>query len=199
MADYVSYDVLLSCCGFQGGKNMKRMVTLAGMVLAVLGGVLAAQTPPPMPKPTAEHQRLHYFVGEWKNEGTMKPSPWGPGGKFTGTDHNMMLGDFFLVLHSDGTSPMGAIKELAIMGYDPKEKTYTYDGFTSMGEHEQSKGAISGKTWTWLSHEDMGGKKVKGRFILKEVSATSYTYSYDVSVDGGAWNNVMEGKATKEK
>ncbi len=179
---------------------MKRMVTVVGMVLAVLGGLLAAQAPPPMPKPTAEHQRLHYFVGEWKNEGNMKPSPWGPGGKFTGTDHDIMLGDFFLVLHTDGTSPMGAMKGVAVMGYDPKEKVYTYDGFDSMGMHELSKGTISGKTWTWFSPEqDMGGKKVKGRFVLTEVSPTSYTYTYDSSIDGGAWTNVMDGKATKVK
>ena len=45
----------------------------------------------------------------------------------------------------------------------------------------------------------LGGKKVKGRFILKETSPTSYTYAYDMSVDGGAWTSIMEGKATKVK
>jgi len=178
---------------------MKRIAVVAAVVCTLLGGLLVAQAPP-MPKPGPEHQRFHYFVGEWKNEGTMKASPWGPGGKFTGTDHNSMLGDFFLVLHSEGTSPMGAMKEIAIMGYDAKEKTYTYDGFDNMGEHDTSKGSISGNTWTWVSPEqEMGGKKVKGRFILKEVSSTSYTYSYDTSTDGGEWTNVMEGKATKVK
>jgi Protein of unknown function (DUF1579) len=178
---------------------MKRTIAIPSMLLVVLGAQLLAQAPP-MPQPAPEHQRLHYFVGEWKTEGTMKPSPWGPGGKFTTTDHNTMLGDFFLVMHSDGTSPMGPVKEVAVMGYDPKEKTYTYEGFDNMGMHDVSKGTISGKTWTWLSPEqDMGGKKVKGRFILTEVSPTSYTYSYDMSGDGGAWTNIMEGKSTKVK
>jgi len=178
---------------------MKRTVTFACIVLALVGGRLLAQAPP-MPKPAPEHQRLNYFVGEWKNEGNMKASPWGPAGKFTGTDHNTTLGDFFLVMHSDSTGPMGAMKEVAVLGYDPKEKVYTYDGFDSMGMHELSKGTISGKTWTWLSPEqDMGGKKIKGRFILNEVSPTSYTYTYDMSTDGGAWTNIMEGKATKVK
>jgi hypothetical protein len=69
-----------------------------------------------------------------------------------------------------------------------------------MGEHDLSKGTISGNTWTWLSPEqEMGGKKVKGRFVLKETSPTSYTYAYDMSVDGGAWTSIMEGKATKVK
>ena len=178
---------------------MKRIAAVAGTVFALFSSLLVAQAPP-MPKPGPEQERFHYFVGEWKNEGTMKASPMGPGGKFTGTDHNAMLGDFFLVLHSEDTGPMGPMKGISFMGYDPKEKVYTYDGFDSMGEHERSKGTISGSTWTWLSPEqDMGGKKIKGRFILKEVSATSYTYSYDMSVDGGEWTNIMEGKATKQK
>jgi len=175
---------------------MKRMAAVVWTVFVLFGGLLVAQAP----KPAPEHQRLQYFVGEWKNEGTMKPSPWGAGGKFIGTDRDTMLGDFFLVLQSDGTSPMGTMKGVAVIGYDAKEKVYTYDSFDSMGVHELSKGTISGKTWTWLSPEqDMGGKKVKGRFILNEVSPTSYTYSYDMSTDGGAWANVMEGKATKVK
>lgn len=178
---------------------MKRAVTLAWIFLALLGGRLLAQAPL-KPKPAPELQRLHYFVGEWKNEGNMKASPWGPGGKFTGTDHDSMLGDFFLVMHSEGTGPMGATKDIAVMGFDAKEKVYTYDGFGTEGMHETSKGTVSGKTWTWYSpEEDMGGKKIKGRFILNEVSATSYTYSYDTAMDGGAWTNVMEGKATKVK
>jgi Protein of unknown function (DUF1579) len=172
---------------------------IAVSCLAVLISTLALaqQGPPPMPKPAPEHQRLHYFVGTWHNEGEMKPGPMGPGGKFTSTDHNQMVGPFFLVLRSDGTGPMGPMKDVAVMGYDAKEKVYTYDGFNSMGLHEISKGSINGKTWTWTSIEDMGGKKVQTRFILTEVPPTSYTYKFDVSEDGQKWDNVMEGKATK--
>ena len=177
---------------------MKRMVTVA-MFAVLVAGIVLAQAPP-MPKPQPEHQKLHYFVGEWKSEGEMKASPFGPAGKFTSTDHNQMLGDFFLVMHSDGSGPMGAFKEVAVMGYDAKAKKYTYAGYDSMGEHDTSSGTISGDTWTWQSPEqEMGGKKVKGRFILKEVSPSSYTYTFDSSTDGGPWTKVMEGKATKVK
>lgn len=177
---------------------MKRMVTIA--MFAVLFASLVLAQGPPMPKPQPEHQKLHYFVGEWKSEGEMKASPFGPAGKFTSTDHNQMLGEFFLVMHSEGSGPMGPIKEVAVMGYDAKAKKYTYDGYSSMGEHDTSTGTVSGNTWTWLSPEqEMGGKKLKGRFILKEVSPTSYTYTFDSSTDGGPWTNLMEGKATKVK
>ena len=177
---------------------MNRTVRLVSTFLVLVSGCLMAQAPP-LPKPTTEHERLHYFVGEWKNEGSMKAGPWGAGGKFAGTDHNKMLGDFFLVIHSAGTGPMGTMNELAVLGFDPKEKVYTYRDYSSMGMEETSKGTVSGKTWTWFSEEEMGGKKVKGRFILTEVSPTSYTYTYDTSADGGGWSNMMEGKATKVK
>ncbi len=58
---------------------------------------------------------------------------------------------------------------------------------------------MQGDTWTWTGESKMNGKMTKGRFTLKEVSPTSYTYKFDVSSDGGGWTNIMEGKATKMK
>jgi hypothetical protein len=41
---------------------------------------------------------------------------------------------------------------------------------------------------------------MKGKFVLTEVSPTSYTYKFDASMDDGkTWANMMEGKATKVK
>jgi hypothetical protein len=38
------------------------------------------------------------------------------------------------------------------------------------------------------------------RFILREVSTDLYTYSFEISEDGGkSWNEIMEGKANREK
>ena len=169
-------------------------------ILLLVGVTWAwAQQPPAMPKAGPEQQRLHYFVGDWRTEAEMKASPFGPGGKFTSTDHAMMLGDFFVVTQSDGRGPMGSMRVVSTMAYDPKEKAYTYDEYTSMGEHQISKGSVSGDTWTWTSDEEMGGKTMKGRFTLKETSPTSYTFKFDMSEDGSAWINVMEGKSTKTK
>src|SRR5256885_10884783 len=125
---------------------------------------------------------------------------YGPGGTSTVINHNRMLGDFFLVLESEGTGPMGPVKEVAVIGYDSNRKTYTFDQFSTRGEHGTATATVSGDMWTWLIPEvDMGGKKVTGRFTIKEVSPTEYTYKYDTSVDGGAWTNGLEGQATKTK
>lgn len=176
---------------------MHRAIRLISIFLFAC--VAFAQAPPQMPKPGPEHKRLQYYVGEWKNEGEMKASPWGPAGKFTGTDRNQMLGDFFLAMHSDSQVPMGAMKSVAVMGFDPKQKAYTYDSFDTMGQHGKSTGTVSGANWTWKSEENVGGKMFKGRFTAKELSPTEYTYKYEMSEDGKSWNSVMEGKATKVK
>ena len=150
------------------------------MALAFTAGTALAQAPP-MPKAGPEHQRLHYFLGEWKNEGEMKPGPWGPGGKFTSTDDARMLGDFFVATKTEGTGPMGPMKGMSFLGYDSKQKVYTYDAFSSTGEHEESTGSVSGKTWTWTADSEMGGKMIKGRFIINQESPTAYNYHFDTS------------------
>ena len=95
---------------------------------------------------------------------------------------------------------MGPMEETMTIGYDAKQKAYTYDNFNSMGMHGKATGQVSGKTWTWTNEEEMGGKKMNGKFVLTEVSATSYTYKLDTSMDGGkTWSNMFEGKATKVK
>jgi len=94
---------------------------------------------------------------------------------------------------------MGNGTATSFMGYNSDDKQYTYDEFNSMGERTHSTGTIDGDTWTWIGDNKMGGQMVKGRFIMKVVSPTSYTYKFDVSQDGTNWTTVMDGKATKSK
>ena len=181
-------------------RQIRVVAWVVGVMAVMVANAAMAQGPPPTPKAGPEQQRLHYFVGNWKSEGEMKASPFGPAGKFTSTDETHMLGDFYLVTNSKGTGPMGAMTEVAIIGYDAKQKAYTYDNYSTMGLHEVSTGNPSGKIWTWTSNEEYGGKKMMGKFVLTEVSATSYTYKYDMSTDNGkTWEHIMDGKATKVK
>jgi len=43
-----------------------------------------------------------------------------------------------------------------------------------------------------------GRNKFKGRMTIREVSPTSYTFSNEISIDGGPWTKIEEGKATKK-
>jgi hypothetical protein len=173
---------------------------LAVLTLSAVAS-LASQQPPQAPKPTAEHQKLAYFVGTWTMTGEMKPSPFGPGGKVTSTETcEWFDGGFAVVCRSQGTSPMGPTKGFGIMGYNTEEKIYTYYGVDNspMNMASVPRGTISGQTWTFQDEAMMGGKKVKSRFAMNITSPTSYTAKWEMEQAPGKWGTVMDGTATKK-
>lgn len=177
---------------------MKRVVVFSLALALLSAGGLLAQAPP-MPKVGPEHKRLGYFLGQWSSEGEMKKSPFGPPGKMSFKERNESFpGGFFVVAHSEMKGPMGEGKGLSLMGYDAEAKVYTYTAINSMGMAETSKGTVQGDTWTWNSESKMAGKPVKTRFMIKELSPTSYSYKWEV-MEGKTWSTIMEGKATKMK
>jgi hypothetical protein len=171
-----------------------------GLVSAVwLFLALAAVAQMEMPKPGPEHKKLDVLAGSWTLDGDMKPSPMGPGGKMTEIEKcDWMDGGFFLVCHTDFKSSMGDGAGLSILGYSADDKAYTYREYNSWGESMESKGSVDNDTWTWTNDEKMGGTIMKGRFTMKLLSPTSYTFTFEMSQDGTKWTTVMDGKATKK-
>jgi Protein of unknown function (DUF1579) len=170
-------------------------VFVALLAVASISAQMAPQTPAP------ELKKLEFMSGDWSAEGTMTPGPPGtPTAKWSMTSHaEWMEGNFYLVEHSDmDLGPMGKGKELAVLGYDPDKKMYTYHSFNSMGQGETATGTADGDTWTWNSDEHMGGMTMKGRYTMKVLSPTSYTMKFELSQDGTNWMTGMEGKATKK-
>jgi len=175
----------------------KRVVT-SSVVSLILSAIVVAQNPPAKPTPGPEVKKLEYFAGNWTSIGDIKQSPFGPGGKFTGSEQNSwMPGGFFLLSHVNENTPMGPGKSMAIFGYDPEEKVYTFQAYNSMGMAEHAKGTLAGDTWTWTNEEKMQGKMYRGRYTIKVTSPTSYTFKFEMAPEGGDWQTVMEGKATK--
>jgi Protein of unknown function (DUF1579) len=177
---------------------MKRATII--VIFAVLAsGVFVTAQGPSMPAPGPEVKKLDYFAGNWRATGDLKPSPMGPGGKFSEVIHSeWMPGHYFLVEHTTTSGVIGHLVEIAYLGYDPRDKSYSYDAFNSMGEAEHAKGSVEGDTWTWTSTENMGGKMMKGRFTITVASATSYSFKFEVAPEGGGdYSTVVEGKATK--
>jgi hypothetical protein len=168
------------------------------VVLALAASTALAQSPAAPPRPGPEHKRLGYFVGKWANEADMKPSPFGPGGKTTGTETcEWAAGGFAIVCRSEGKGPMGEMKGIGTLAYDNEPKAYAYFSVNSMGMVENGRGTVEGGTWTWTSESKMGGKTVKSRFIMKEGSPTSYTFKWETLSDTGAATTIMEGAARK--
>jgi hypothetical protein len=179
-------------------KHRKLTVLLSSCFLAA-GVATAQEKKMEAPKPGPEHKKLEYFVGDWQSEGEMKAGPWGAGGKMTGSEHcSWMPGGFFVLCHEEGTSPMGNVKGIAVSGYDPVAKAYTWNGFNSMGENENAAGSFDGKTWTYTNESMMGGKMIKGRYTIAASSPTSYDFKLETSEDGKTWGVMMEGKVTKK-
>jgi hypothetical protein len=111
-----------------------------------------------------------------------------------------MEGGFFVVIRSTlKSAEMGNGSGIAFLGYDPQEKVYTYDAFNSVGQADHAKGTADGDTWTWRSDVKMGPQTMKGRYTMKILSPTSYSYKFEMSADGTKWDQVMEGKDTKNK
>jgi hypothetical protein len=172
------------------------------VVLTLASALLVMAQAPAAPKPTPEHKRLAYLVGTWTFEGEAKASAFGPAGKFSGREVDEWFpGGFFVVIRADSKGRGGqAGKTLAIMGYNPEAKVYTYYGIESgTGVAHISKGTVQGDTWTWNAEGKVGGKPMKLRYIMKELSPTSCTLKFESSPDGKTWTTIMERKDTKTK
>ncbi len=173
------------------------------VVFTLVSGVATcrAQAESAMPKAGAEHQRMLYFVGNWQIDWETLPGPMGPGGRAVVTEHNEMLGNFFLIFHRQGRGANGSGKEIGIMRYDRARKLYTYENFSDDGDLGLATLTVSGDTWTLRAPDEPCRKlpdDFKERFTFKEVSPSSYTFINEISVQGGPWTKVEQGKAVKK-
>lgn len=174
----------------------KHLVAGAFMVVA-LGLTTFAQAPQP-PKPSAEQKELAYFVGRWTSEGEMKPGPFGPGGKATGSDTcEWFEGGFSVVCRGQAKSPMGTMSSLGVMSYSAADKAYTYYAIDSMGMSELARGNKKGNTWVYTATSNFGGQSFQSRYTIVVTGPGSYTFTWESSPDGTKWSTMFEGKATR--
>lgn len=177
---------------------------LAGMAVGVVTlavvGVASPQAPPQKPGP--EHEKLGYFVGKWTSEGTMSPSPFGPGGKMTSVDTcEWFDGRFAVVCRYEGKGPMGPTKGLGIMGYSADQKVYTYYGLDNspMTMTSVARGTVQGDTWSYTDESTFGGQKITSRYTLQIASPDAYAFKWEMQGLDGKWMTVAEGKTTRAK
>jgi hypothetical protein len=178
-------------------QSKPRLLTLALVVLSCASPCLA-QAPQPTLTPTPEHQKMGYFAGDWKMQGTMKISSNTPGAPFTSTEHGEWVsGGFFLETHSSMHSVMGDVRGVRVLEYNPADKVYTYNAYNSLGEHQMATGHVLDNIWTWTSDAQMNGVIAKGRYTITVVSPASYTFKYETLTSTGTWSTVMDGKASR--
>ena len=163
-------------------------------------GPIALAEQPAAPRPVPGHARLGYFVGTWHTEGEFKPGPMGPGGRMTATETcEWFEGRFSIVCHSEGEFPAGPNRSIGLLGYSAEDGKYTYYGADNSGMTMTtvSRGTVQGDTWTYEDESTMGGRLVRTRVTMKELSPTSYTFRMEALGADGTWAPLIESRATK--
>ena len=149
------------------------------------------------PASQSELQKLDYFAGTWKTQGTMQVNPSSPAGPLSTIDRtSWMKGGAFLVTHSAVHTQFGDGEEIEVMGYDAARKLYTYNSFSGAGHTEIATGTFDGDTWTWLS--DPAATGPKSRFTQKILSPISFSAKLEVSIDGANWFTYMQATVTRQ-
>jgi hypothetical protein len=172
------------------------------LALLALAPSIALAQAPQKPTPGPEHKRLGYFVGRWKGEAEVKQNPFLPAGKHTSSDDcEWFEGRFAVVCRNEAKTPMGPMKGLGLMTYSPEEKAYLYYGIDSSGMAMAavSKGTVNGDTWVYMDESKLGDKMVKQRFTIRELSPTSYSFTWEMQGEDGSWMALLEGKQTKAR
>ncbi len=150
------------------------------------------------PGVTAHHQAMSFFLGDWTASGTSKISPKSPAAPFKLKEHSDWVTDgYFLETKTSLKSDLGTVNSQRVMGYNVEDKTYTYNVYNSLGEHQVALGYLNGNTWTWNSEEKLNGLIIKGRYTIVETGPNSFSFKSEVADPKGGWATVMEGKAQR--
>lgn len=102
------------------------IVSAIALALVGAGSLFARQDGgqmPEAPKPTAEHQWLQQFVGEWTMHGKMDMGPGTDPLECDSTESVRAIGDIWILSELRGQMPGGGPPMSAIMtlGYDPEK------------------------------------------------------------------------------
>ncbi len=153
-------------------------------------------------KPDAgpELKRLGWLVGSWKLDGESKGSPLLPAGKISATlDGQWFSGGSQLVCLYNVMYPNGPAQELSVYGYDSEAKAYWNYDMDSTGLNSFGKVIIQETGWTHVWDFKVGGKSVKMRLVLFDITPNGCAWKNDYSMAGSPWTLFAEGKAIKVK
>ena len=171
---------------------------LVAMLLISAPSIVAAQGPKAA-DPPPEVRKLGYYVGTWEGHGTTKAGPLGRAGDLSSRQTcKWFAGGYQVVCQGEETGPTGKRRFLNILAYDESAKAYTEYSVSSFGEAEYDRGGLLvGDKLTFIVDQDAGGKPAKFRYAETHLSPVLYGYRAEVSVDGGPWTVLAEGRIKK--
>jgi hypothetical protein len=158
-----------------------------------------------MPKPTAEHEKLAQFAGEWTCDATVNMPGMDEPMTCKGVEKSKLLGGFWLVAEGDADMMGEKMTSLMTIGYDPKAKQYVGTFVCSAGDY----------LWKYTGKFDDTGKKlilettgpamtdptamVKYQEVLELVDADHKTFTSSVKGDDGKWQEIVSMKYERVK
>lgn len=161
--------------------------------LTIPTGRMAANASP-------EIKKLSDIVGRWQIDGTFKPDPKSPAGPVAlSLDCQWFASGLEVVCTYGGISAGQPYQEVNVYSYDAKTKTYSNYSVANLGGVAQAKLTIQPGTWVHVWDSSMEGKPAKARLTLTDMTPAGGNWKNEMSVAGGPWAVVAEGKYTKAK
>jgi hypothetical protein len=147
-----------------------------------------------MPKAGPAQEKLKAFVGEWRGQERMHPTPWMPaGGMRDAKVSNRLALDGFVVIQDyvqlDGGKP--TFQGHAVILKNPHADNYQMHWFDVFAP-SLFKGSFDGKTGVFTSESPMGYTRATFEF-----SDRSYKFKMEGSQDGKTWSPMMDGDYQK--
>jgi hypothetical protein len=183
-----------------------RILLAASMVLTLSAAIVQAEEMMhQMPQPTAEHQWLQQFVGEWESDTEAFMEPGKPAMHMKGTESVRPLGGFWTITEVKSTMMEMPFTGNMTLGYDADKKKYIgtwVDSMTGMLWNYEGALDASGKALT-LEAEGYcpmrPGKLTKFREVLEMQDKNHKTYKSYMMDDDGTWVNMMTSRATRKQ
>jgi hypothetical protein len=148
-----------------------------------------------MPKPGPAQERLKAFVGEWRGQEKMHPTPWMPeGGMRDAKISNRLALDGFAVVQDymqlDNGKP--AFQGHAVIMANQKGDAYQMHWFDSFSP-SLFEGSFDGKKAVFTHKSPMGFNRASFDFS----KPGAYIFKMEMSQDGKTWSPMMDGEYQK--
>lgn len=152
-----------------------------------------------MPQLSPAHHKLEKFVGQWRGEERIYPSPFDPNGgtAMARIENRLALAGFAVVQdygQERGNQP--TFQGHAVLRYEPAQQCYEMHWFDSMGMPPSVfRGNFEGEVITLTSKGEQGHSRATFDFSVAE----QYKFRMEVSPDGKQWFPFMEGQYARSR
>jgi ketosteroid isomerase-like protein len=148
----------------------------------------------------AEVQKLGDIVGRWQIDGTFKPGANTPAGPVAlALDCQWFTGGRDVVCAYTGASAGQPFQETDIYSYDSRTKSHRIYSVSNPGGAMAGTVTIQPGTWVHVWDTQVEGKPAKMRLTLTDMTPSEGMWKSDMSVAGGSWMPLGDGRYVKAK